>query len=80
MSEEEQAQHEVEPRARELAHESTQEEFLSAFELGATCERCGRGGLDDDGYTDCSLVPDPADANGPWVLLCASCLTAAHNA
>lgn len=65
----------VEQRARELAQEVTsEEEFLAAFGHGSVCERCGRTGLDDDEYTDCELVADPADPEGPWLLLCHDCV------
>lgn len=66
-------QKDVEQRAGELAPEATKEEFLEEFGFGATCERCGRQGLDEEDYTDCELVADQSDAAGPWILLCHDC-------
>lgn len=74
----ERAKRDIAQMARELAPESTQEEFLEAFGLGNVCERCGRRGLDDDGYTDCDLVPDPDDPQTFGLLLCHECKRAEH--
>jgi hypothetical protein len=58
-------------RARELSLETdSQEEFLAAFAAGSSCERCGEQGLDREGYTDCRLVQNGADAE----LVCVDCL------
>jgi hypothetical protein len=57
---------------RELAPEcANEEEFLEAFGFGNICSRCGRKGLDDEGYTDCALVPSD---DGYGQLVCNECL------
>lgn len=72
----EKARHEVEQMARELAPETTKAEFLEAFGMGATCERCGRKELDDDDYTDCDIIPGPpTDPEAPPVLVCHECVS-----
>jgi hypothetical protein len=72
----ERAMKEVQQVARQLAPESTEEEFLEAFGVGSVCERCGRKGLDDDDYTNCVLVRDKANPDGPWLLFCNECAAA----
>ena len=59
-------------RARELSLESSsQEKLLGAFAATNACGRCGRLGLDREGYTDCKLVRH----NGsPGELVCDDCL------
>lgn len=67
---------ELRQRARELAPETdTFEEFAEMFGFGNVCERCGRKGLDDLGYTDCDVVPSD-DPEAPDILLCSECLKA----
>jgi hypothetical protein len=59
-------------RARELSLESSsQEEFLAAFAAASACERCGKLGLDREGYTDCKLVRNNGSAGE---LVCDDCL------
>ena len=58
-------------RARELSLETdSQEEFLAAFAAAGACERCGKVGLDREGYTDCRLVRNGVGEE----LVCADCL------
>jgi hypothetical protein len=59
-------------RARELSLESSsQEEFLAAFAAASACERCGKVGLDREGYTDCKLIRRNGSAGE---LVCEDCL------
>jgi len=67
----EDAVRDLEQIARELAPESTEEEFLAAFGFGV-CARCGRK-VDDDGFTDCELFPGDT-VDDPSTVVCTICL------
>src|SRR5262249_54323074 len=72
----EKAPREFAQAARELALETGSfEEFAAALGLGNSCERCGREGLDAEGYSDCEFVlgGDPDDFGE---LVCHECLRA----
>ena len=71
----EKAMPEVEQGARERSNEVESER---EFRFGAVCARCGRRGLDDDKYTDCQLVGGDDSSDGPWILVCNTCLTGAR--
>jgi hypothetical protein len=58
---------EIEQRVHELAGDgSTLEEVYEEFGLANVCERCGRKGLNDEGYTDCEATDTG--------LVCRTCL------
>ena len=60
-------------RARELSLESSsQEEFLEAFAAAGVCERCGKPGLDREGYANCKLVQHNGSTGE---LVCDDCLS-----
>jgi hypothetical protein len=66
---------ELRQHARELAPEADSfEKFAEMLGFGAVCDRCGRGGLDDEDYTDCDVAPGEDGDDGPWDLLCHECL------
>ncbi len=59
-------------QARELAPETTLDEFLGMFGFGF-CHRCGRT-VDDEDFTDCDIVDDE------FTVLCNECIGVAKEA